>query len=565
MFTDIVGFTSLAQTDEALALQLLARHHELLRPLFPNFHGREVKTIGDSFLVEFESALDATNCAVEIQRILYEYNLSAPSNGRIGVRIGIHVGDVVHSAEDVLGDSVNIASRIEPLAEPGGICLSEQVFDQVRNKIPNPLEKLETKELKNVRFAIDVYRLVLPWNSQVVPSAGAPRTRIAVLPFANISPDPRDDYVSDGLTEELITVLSQLQGLRVIARTSVNQYKGTPKGIAQIGQELGVGSILEGSVRKVGDRLRITAQLIDVGRQEHAWAKSFDRVMDDVFAVQTEIARLVAESLRVTILAPEEARLESRPPIRPDSYLAYLKGRTLLRERTENALRQAKEQFETAISLDERNAAAYSGLSDVTQLLVLYYDFPASLGRKTSRSLASRAVDLDPGLAEVHVSLAFVLDSDYQYSAAEREYKLAIALNPSYSTAHHWYAILLVCQGRSNEALRHLALAEEADPFSSIVIAAQAQLLFWLGRTEESSAKLEKLGELEQHRDLYHTLRMTVRLDRSDFDGAIEDADWLRDNDPNDPLKPWNYAVCFALAGKKEQAREYLEKLKELP
>jgi adenylate cyclase len=258
MFTDIVGFTTLAQRNEGGSLKLLDRHNRLLRPIFPRFHGREVKAIGDSFLVEFKSALDATNCAIEIQRLLNEEGLSVPEDSRVRVRIGIHVGDVVHKAGDILGDSVNIASRIEPLAEPGGICITEPVFSQIHNKIPNAMEKLEPKTLKNVDFPIGIYRIVLPWMVREPRSRISGPVRLAVLPLSNISPDPKDEFFADGLTDELITVLSQLRELRVIARTSVTPYKSASKGVSQIGAELGVSALLEGTVRRSGEDLRIT-------------------------------------------------------------------------------------------------------------------------------------------------------------------------------------------------------------------------------------------------------------------------------------------------------------------
>jgi class 3 adenylate cyclase len=260
MFTDIVGYTALTQSNEALALELLKRHRELIRPALSRHGGREVKTMGDAFLVEFASALEAIECAMEMQKILHEYN--RVSNDKLKVRIGIHVGDVVHTENDEYGDAVNIASRIEPLAQGGEICISEHVYGQVRNKVSYPMVKLPGQNLKNVEFPIDVYKMVLPVD-QARPDSIAPTSRIAVLPLTNISLDPKDGYFADGMTEELITALSQVQGLRVIARTSVENYRARDKRVSQIGKELEVGSVMEGSVRMAGDRLRITVQLID--------------------------------------------------------------------------------------------------------------------------------------------------------------------------------------------------------------------------------------------------------------------------------------------------------------
>src|SRR5579859_4882784 len=235
MFTDIVGYTALNQSDEAQALEVLDRHDKLLRPFFLKFNGREVKTIGDSFLVEFDSALDATLCAIEIQKFLHDYNISTREDWKIKLRIGIHLGDVVRKGKDILGDAVNIASRIQPLADPEGICLSEQVFDQVHNKIDYPLQRLEGPKLKNVAYATDLYNIVMPWDRETTSIRPMQSSelrqieldplRIAILPFTSMSPDPNDDYFADGMTEELISKISLVRELSVISRTSVMSYK----------------------------------------------------------------------------------------------------------------------------------------------------------------------------------------------------------------------------------------------------------------------------------------------------------------------------------------------------
>jgi len=333
MFTDVVGSTASAQANEAEALKLRDEQAGLVRPLFAAHHGREVKSMGDGFLSEFDSALRAVQCAIDIQQHLHERNSQAGVTP-IELRIGIHLGDVEQRDTDIFGDAVNIASRVEPLASPGGICISGEVFSQIRNKIPNKFEKLPPTALKGVQAPVDIYRIALPWVTRDAPASSGGPTGIAILPFANISPDPKDEYFADGLTEELITVLSQIRELRVIARSSVTPYKSTSKGVAQIGAELGVSSILEGSVRKAGSQLRITAQLIDVASQGHVWANSYNRELTDVFAVQVELAQQVADALRVELRASERAQIAARPMVKPDSYLSYLKGLTLMRVAT---------------------------------------------------------------------------------------------------------------------------------------------------------------------------------------------------------------------------------------
>ena len=277
MFTDLVGYTALTQRNEALAMQLLEEHRRLVRPFFPKHNGREVKTIGDAFLVEFASALEATRCAFDIQQSLNELNSGRQEDRRVLLRVGIHLGDVIHDQNDVYGDAVNIASRIEPLASPGGICVSQQVYDQIKNKFEFPLSTLGEKTLKNVSEPVEVYRVILPWEKKSESESSLEKTRIAVLPFTNMSSNPEEGYFADGMTEELITSLSGVRQLTVIARTSVMGYKGTTKKVREIGRELEVGSVLEGSVRKAGNKVRITAQLIDAATEGHLWAQNYDR------------------------------------------------------------------------------------------------------------------------------------------------------------------------------------------------------------------------------------------------------------------------------------------------
>ena len=297
MFTDVVGYTHLSQANESLALELLEEHQRLLRPTFIAHGGTEVKTMGDAFLVEFRSALDAVVCAVEMQERMADRNSATAPSRKLEMRIGIHVGDVVHGAEDIYGDAVNVASRIEPLAEPGGVCISQQVFDQIRNKTEFKIDKVGEVRLKNVDLPLGVYKISTGASRGSGDEPAGPRDRLAVLPFVNISPDPNDEYFADGLTEELISKLSEIKGLKVIARTSVMSYKRKEKKVSEIAAELGVGSIIEGSVRKAGDRIRISVQLIDPHTEEHLWSSNYDNKLDDIFAIQSDVASRVAASL----------------------------------------------------------------------------------------------------------------------------------------------------------------------------------------------------------------------------------------------------------------------------
>lgn len=520
----MVGYSALSQRDEARALHLLEKHNTLTRSVLSKYRGREVKTIGDAFLLEFDSALDATLCAIDIQQKLHEHNLVATEPDRINIRIGIHEGDVIHRGSDILGDAVNIASKIEACADPGGICITDPIFLQVRNKIPHPLVKLPEQKLKNVDVPINLYRVILPWQEAVSMPQGQindSKNRIAILPFNNISPDPNDGYFADGLTEELITVLSQIKGLRVIARTSTSRYKGTDKGISLIGSELQVGSILEGSVRKMGNKIRVGVQLIDVASQEHLWADHYDRDLSDIFSIQSDIAKHVSDELKVTLMRAEEKRIEKRETENVVAHVAYLKGRTLLHDRSEKGLRRAQEQFEVAITQDPYYARAYAGLSDVWGLLGEYRFAPWPECREKTKAFLKRALDLDPSLPEACVSLASSYVDDYRYAEAEQEFKHAITLNPSYATAHLWYADCLRDQGRFEEALFEILRAEELDPLSPVICYVASDMYLSQGNDEEVLKRVQRIREIDPESRFAMRALADYYLVKSDYAQAL--------------------------------------------
>jgi len=468
MFTDMVGYSALAQSDEAAALAALDRHNRLLRPIFAKFRGREVKTVGDAFLVEFESALDATRCALELQRSLHEYNQSSPGEWKTQIRIGIHVGDVVQTDGDVLGDAVNIASRIEPLADPGGICLSQQTYDQVQNKISVQIVKMAPVLLKNIRLPMTVYKILEPWDGRApvdVPAGGRASGRhLAVLPLVNISPDPGDGYFADGLTEELISVLSQVRDLSVIARTSITPYKSTQKSIGEVGAELGVDTILEGSVRKAGQRIRITLQLIDVATQRHIWASSYNREIDDVFAVQTDVAERTAEALRLELTPPEPVGVLRKPTENTAAYEQYLRGLVASIEPSEKGFAEATRCFERATQLDSTFAEAFAAWANL-YVSAAGDQVPMRDVMPRARELAARALEIDPESSDAHSALANVtFQFDHDWKRAETEFRTAIALNPSNTTALRFLALLLFALQRYDEAREVVLRTIQLDP-----------------------------------------------------------------------------------------------------
>jgi len=559
MFTDIVGYTALAQADEASALSSLEENRALLRSIFPRFGGREIKTIGDAFLVEFSSALDAARCAIEIQNEMHARNLGLPQGRRLELRVGLHLGDVVHSEGDILGDAVNVSSRIEPLAEPGGVCVSEQVYDHVRNKMEVQFEKLEASSLRNVRVPIDVYRAILPWEGEHPREEGLDQHRVAVLPLQNLSPDPEDEYFADGMTEELITTLAGVKGLIVIARTSIMQYKKAAKKVSDIGRELSAGTILEGSVRKAGKKVRITIQLIDARNEGHIWAQNYDRELDDIFAIQTEIAEKVAGTLKLKLLESEKEKMERREMGDSAAYTLYLKGRHFWNERTEEGMKKAIEYFDAAIRKDPSFARGYSGLADCYGVMSHNEMLEPKEGYRNARDYSLKALELDPGLAEPHAVLAgCALYVEHDLKKAEDEYRKAIELNPSYASAHQWYSHLLGFEKRGDEAYREIVKAKELDPLSLIIDVNFGDNMYYTGRLEEAIAHFQRvIAENPQFAVAYPSLvqalihdgRFEEALKAVERGGeVIKDAQWTNGT----------RAYVFAAMGRTEEARRLL-------
>ncbi len=495
MLTDMVGYTRLSQQDEARALRLLDDHNKAIRDSVQAHGGRTIKGTGDGFLVEFPSALQAVSCAIDVQRRFHDRNRGVEEGDRFSVRIGLHVGDVVRRDGDVFGDGVNITARIEPLAGAGGISVTGAVRDQVWNKIGRPIVSLGRQQLKNLEAPIEVFRIVLPWEvADVAPMASTDRARLAVLPLTNVSPDPDDEYFTDGMTEELIYTLSKVPGLKVIAQTSAMSYKGTTKPIREIGRELSVGSVLEGSVRKAGERLRITVQLIDAGSEEHLWAARYDRELADVFEIQTEIAQSVAGELKGVLVTGAA----QRPTESIDAYKEYLKGRQFWARRTKTSLHKALVHFEAAVGADPNFAKAFSGIADTYTVLVNHGHETAAVAHPKAKAAAEKAVALDPGLAEAHASLGLIyLESDHDPVLAEREMRRAVELNPNYATAYHWLGLVLDYLGRDEEARAAMERALELDPLAHITHIAYADMLLETGDAERAKALLLRARDLE--------------------------------------------------------------------
>jgi TolB-like protein/Tfp pilus assembly protein PilF len=561
MFTDMVGFTAKAQDDEDLAMALLEEHREVVRPILAKHKGREVKTIGDAFLVEFSSSLEAVKCAVDIQEALGRINSGRPAEGRMLMRIGIHLGDVVHRGQDVAGDAVNIASRIEPLAPPGGVCVTSQVHAAVLNKIKREFESLGVPELKNVAVPIEVFRVVGLGEQRERPmqaKAIVPQDRVAVLPLRSISPNPDDEYFADGMTEEIISSVSRTPGLRVIARTSTMKYKGTGKSVQDIGRELGVGSVLEGSVRKSGDKVRISVQLIDASKEEPRWSQEYDRELKDIFSIQDDIAQRVAADLRVQVLGHVGAKSTGIP----DAYVAYLRGRQAWNKRTEEGLRQAIVLFEKALQLDAKYAKAYTGMADCYATLALLEVVAPNDVYPKAKSAVEKALALDPTLAEAHSSLGLVrFQYEWDWKGAEKELLEAIRINPSYAPAHHFYADFLKAMGRFDEALAEIDKAQELDPLNLAINTGVGHVLYLSRQFDRSIDQYRKAVELDPNFMLTHVWFGRPYLEKGMYSEAISELETAVSLSGESTLALAMLGHGLASAGRTDEAIGVLKKL----
>jgi adenylate cyclase len=561
MFTDMVGYTALGQKSESLSLALVDEQRRLTRPILKRHEGREVKTMGDAFLVEFSSALDAVRCAYEIQRATREFNIPLPEERRIHLRVGIHLGDVIESAGDISGDAVNLASRIEPLAEVGGVCLTRQVYDHVQNKFELPLKSAGNKLLKNVASPVEVFRMVMPWNDEKQEThARLDRTRLAVLPLSNMSSSPEDGYFADGMTEELISSLSRLPGLGVISRTSVMQYKNQTKHASEIGRELGAGTLLEGSVRKAGSRVRIALQLIDANTDNHLWAENYDRNLDDVFAIQTDVASRVSASLKAGGFAG---------PVRADTddmeaYTIYLRAIQLSYESTEPALKEAISLLIDVVARDPSFVRARVGLalSYVRTANQGYAEF--TILKDKAEVEARKAISLDPSSADAHAALSVILNFLDEFKEAVAEAEKAIQLNPNSPEAYFTLGFAHATAGRVEQSLSYFRKALELDPLSVQKARVLANVLGMMGKSEEARIMLGKMLRIyPENPTVFLSIAETYIFDK-DYAKAQEYIDRGQALNPVETLLLLNQGLVYAFTQRPEQARAMLRKLESL-
>ena len=468
---DVVGYSRMMRENEAGTLAQLKTHRiEVFDPRIAEHNGRIVKTTGDGVLVEFASAVDATECAIKIQRSLAKRNEDVPEGHRIELRIGINLGDIIVDGGDIYGDGVNVAARLEGLCNTGEVFVSAVVHDQVEGKFEAAFEDLGEHTVKNIDKPVQVYRVLSNGGQSpvaAIPSSGAilERPALAVLPLTNMSGDPEQEYFADGLTEDLITALAAWRSFPVIARNSTFAYKGTSQDVRQVASELGARYILEGSVRKGGNRVRINAQLIDASSGHHVWAEKFDRDLDDVFAVQDEITLRIAATVEPAVGKIERKRSVVKPAKSLDAWDYYQRGMSELNTYTKTGSAQARVLFDQAIALDGTYSQAYSGMawSHVLDLLLQHTPEPEeSMAKLLAAAQRAAALDDEDSVAHLMLSIAYMWPNEDELSIAAGE--RAIELNPSNALALVSLGNILDLVGRTDEGIEKIESGLRLNP-----------------------------------------------------------------------------------------------------
>ena len=560
MFTDIVGYTALMGDNEQRAFELLRKNRELQKPIIEKYSGHWIKELGDGVLASFNTVSDAVNAAVEIQQ--------ATNKAKdFLIRVGIHLGEVVFENGDVFGDGVNIASRIQAIAQPGTIYISEPVYNNIVNKQGIAANFVKEEILKNVKGAIRIYEVTthepdadLDVNKNALEHFPGNCSCLVVLPFINMSSDPEQEYFSDGLTEELISNLTKLKEIRVISRTTSMKYKGTTKDIKTIGMETGASYIMEGSVRKQGNNLRITAQFIDANRDVHLWSENYHGMMDDIFDIQEKVSAKIVEALEIELTRGEKENIRKRQTDNTEAYQLYLQGRYSWNKRNEEGIQTSIRYFKKAIEKDPEYALAWAGLADAYNLLGEFSNWSRRELYPKARSAVDMALKIDNGLAEAHISLgSLIMLNDWDWINSGKEYELGIKLNPNYAIGHHWYAEWLLFTGRKEEALKEISLAVALDPVSQAILKDQGTIFYYTRQYDKAIDIIKKTLELDPGFILAHRILSLCYQAKEMYDEAIAQNELWGVLSGNTVKTQVALAQIYAASGRKEDALKIVE------
>jgi TolB-like protein/class 3 adenylate cyclase/Flp pilus assembly protein TadD len=561
MFADMTGYTALMQEDEGRAKILRDRQRKTLETYIPGNSGKIIQYFGDGTLSIFGSAIDAVKAAVDIQ-------LELQKEPKVSLRIGLHSGDIVYDNEGVYGDCVNIASRIEGLSAPGGILISDKVYDEIKNQSEIKTLSLGKFKLKNVKRDVEVFAvanegLVVPTPAQTSVKSGNEKS-IAVLPFVNMSADPENEYFSDGISEEILNALTRVDGLQVTARTSSFSFKGKNEDVRQIGQKLGVTTVLEGSVRRAGKRIRITAQLINTIDGYHIWSEVYDSDLEDIFQVQDEISLKIVNRLRENFSPPKKEAIIKAPTENVDAYNLYLKGRYHWNRSNPEDIKKAMGLFEEAIKLDTDFALPYCALSFCYSFMGSAGLMPPAEAYPKAKEFTLKAIDLDPDHPESHLSLATIkFYHNWDFDGAEASLKKAESLSLNSSLINQVYGWFLIAKGDFDHAIKKMEKAVILDPLSMPLMSNLADAYSFAGRFEDALAQYDKIVEMDPTFRRGFEGRGMTYLAMGQHEKAVKDFEQYHKLIGN-PLKGLSsLGHAYAAAGYTDKAYECLEKIKQ--
>jgi adenylate cyclase len=568
---DVVGYSRLMEIDEADTMnRLKALRVDVIGPAISDNNGRIFKLMGDGILAEYPSVVDAVRSGIAIQSAMAAAETSLPSDRRIVFRIGINLGDVMIDGDDMYGDGINVATRIQSLANPGGVAVSGTVHEHVGSKLSVAFMDSGEHSVKNIEKPVRVYTVALG-NGAARPSPrpGVPvkatKPSIAVLPFANMSGDPEQEYFSDGITEDIITDLSKVSALAVIARNTAFTFKGKAVRIEQVAKELGVQHVLEGSVRKAGGRVRITAQLIDGATNHHIWAERYDRTLDDIFALQDEISKSIVDALKVKLLPAELKTITHRSTDNPQAYQILLMARSFFRSTDDmNAVKTAKRLFGKALEIDPNYASAYAGLADCDCRMLLNDEPGASY--ETVLANSTKALELDPGLADAYASRGLGLYTIGHHVEAEAEFERSLTIDPNSFEGCYFYARNCFALGQHEKAIALYLRAAAIKPDEYTTWGQLQMSYITLGRVEEarqagreSLKRIEKLVASHPDNAVALCFGATHLAEFGETDRAL---DWVSRAQlfaGDNPHIHYNLGCCFAGLGQIEKAIDCLE------
>ncbi|MBI1729076.1 hypothetical protein HYR53_00450 [Candidatus Acetothermia bacterium] len=605
------GQGSLEKKNEAPVIQLIQELQSHISPIFREHQGRVIRTTGNSSVVEFQDAIEAVLCALQIQHLMHERYSPYPSGGLLQLQIGVHIGQIEEREGNAEGGASDVAAQIQPLAEPGGICITEDVARQVRTKPGIVLESLGTQELQNSGKKIELFQVILPrsdggkadpestlakaspkkkkiawfpvrvlgvivlmtvmwWMASPFFAVGPPIANevtpvsIAVLPFDNLTSDPENEYFSDGMTDEILNALSKLQGLRVISHTSVFVYKGKQFDLRTIGQDLNVTHVLEGSVRKEEGKIRVSVRLNRVSDDSQIWSETYERDISDVFKIQDDISRRVVDSLKAKLSATQQGLQLNRETENLDAYNFFLQGRYLVNNGTEGGLNKGLEYFKQALQVDPNYAMAYASLAYYYARLAMRPGEYQNWYPK-AKEAAAKALEIDDTLAEAHTALAEIktVDED-DFAGAEKELKQAIELNPNYAIAYQEYAKLLWNHlGRPEEAVAAIKQAVNLDPLTLSVRTVAIFIFQTVGQFDKAMEQAQKALELDPNSWGVHQSLAALKENTGDLKGAEEE--WKRTIELNPQASSyWSFGNFLSRIGRYDEAHLEYQKVLQI-